>query len=131
VAIPSAALSYQWATRARNLTAEPLTYLSGCFIIATRALDSLTIEQQQVVRAASAKANFRVSRVEASMDEQLLNSLFAKQGVRTVALSPALDKEFRDASRVARERTNKQFLPPGLLERVEAIINEFRNAPHH
>jgi TRAP-type C4-dicarboxylate transport system substrate-binding protein len=127
LAIPAAALAFQWSTRARNLTAMPFAYLSGCLLIATRALDTLTIEQQQIVRAAGAKANARVTDAVVSMDDQLLHGLFAKQGVHTVPVSAQLESEFLAAARSARDVLGNEILPHGLLARVEAMLAEFRS----
>jgi TRAP-type C4-dicarboxylate transport system substrate-binding protein len=126
VAPPSALLAFQWTTRARYLTDLRMIYLTGCLLVANRAMDALTIEQQQAVRAAGAKAIARVSDAGGMMDDQLLGGLFAKQGVATVPVAPELRREFVTATRQVRERLANELVPHGLMPEVQGWLDEYR-----
>src|SRR5581483_6746687 len=55
VSAPSAALAFQWSPQARWFTDLRLSFIVGCGMIATRALDALPIASQQALLNASAK----------------------------------------------------------------------------
>ena len=54
IAIPTAALAYQWSAQARYFTPLRVGFLPGCMVMANAALDALPIEQQQALRHAAA-----------------------------------------------------------------------------
>jgi TRAP-type C4-dicarboxylate transport system substrate-binding protein len=125
-AIPSAALAFQWATRARYLTDLEMSFMSGCLLVASRAFDSLTIDQQHAVRAAGAKAIARVTEVSAILDDQLLKTLFAKQGMHPVAVTRELRDSFRAAATDVRRRIGDQLAPNGVMATVQHALDEYR-----
>ncbi|HEX6835247.1 MAG TPA: TRAP transporter substrate-binding protein DctP, partial [Polyangia bacterium] len=81
MAIPTAALAFQWSTRTRYLTSLRSGHLNGCILVANRAFDRLSIEHQQAVRAAVAKLAVRFEEISEREDEELVGGLFARQGL--------------------------------------------------
>ena len=61
------------------------------------------------------------------MDDSLLGQLFAKQGLQTMAVPPALQSEFDAAARLAQKQVEK-LAPPGTLERVAVWLGEYRSS---
>src|SRR5262249_8815259 len=50
IALPTAALAYQWSTQVRYFTPLPSSYLQACLIVSSRAFDALTLEDQRTMR---------------------------------------------------------------------------------
>ena len=125
-AIPTAALAYQWSARARYFTDLRLGFLSGCLIIANRAFDALSIEDQRVIRDAAAELVARFEELGRSDDNRLLGGLFQKQGLRAVPASPELRAEFFAAAEEARQHIPPLLVSPALLQKVGGWLADFR-----
>jgi TRAP-type C4-dicarboxylate transport system substrate-binding protein len=130
VAVPNAALAFQWSTQARYLTALPVSVLSGCILLANRAFDALSPDEQQVLRLAGAQTTTRIDDVGRDTDEALLGGLFARQGLHPVAVSDTLQSEFLDAAQAARVRLGEKLVPDALMLKVTTWLADYR-AEHH
>jgi len=126
VAIPTAALAFQWSAQARYITDLRIGYLTGCIAVANRALDRLPPEHQRAVRALMAKYSALFQSSGLRQDEALLGGLFERQGLRPVPPSEAFRSEFFDAARVAREQTAPRFLSRAFLDRVLKMLADYR-----
>lgn len=126
VAVPTAALAFQWSTQARYLSDLHMGILRGCVVVTTRAFDGLAVEDQQAVRAAGAKAVARLEEVGRAADEALLDGLFVKQGVTIVKASDSFRAEFFAATTAARERLPERVLPHALIQTVLGMLADFR-----
>jgi TRAP-type C4-dicarboxylate transport system substrate-binding protein len=122
--VPTAALAFQLSVRARYFTDLRTGYLIGCTVIKQRALDRLSVENQQVLRRLTVLLESRMEEIGARLDESLLGGLFRKQGLRPVAVSEAFRADFFAAARAARESGN--LAPKELLVRVTALLADFR-----
>jgi TRAP-type C4-dicarboxylate transport system substrate-binding protein len=125
-AIPSAALAFQWFTRALFLTDLHTSYLWGCFFVTLRTLDRLPIEHQKALRGAAAKLAMRFEEVGRQQDHLLLGGLFQKQGVKLNPVSDELRRDFLAAARIARDRLGAKLIPDALLHRVLALLADYR-----
>jgi TRAP-type C4-dicarboxylate transport system substrate-binding protein len=126
MAIPTAALAFQWSTRTHYLTSLRSGHLNGCILIANRAFDRLAIEHQQVVRAAVSKMAARLEEISRREDEELVGALFAKQGLEVAAPSATLRAEFFAAAEKARGGLTDKIVPRAVLERVLKALAEVR-----
>jgi TRAP-type transport system periplasmic protein len=126
VAVPTAALAFQWSTQARYLSDLHLGILRGCVIITTRAFDALSADDQDALRAAGSKAVARLEEVGRESDEALLDGLFAKQGVTTVKATDSFRAELFAAETVARDRIPESVVPHSLIVRVLGMLADFR-----
>lgn len=127
ISAPTAALAFQWSAQARYVIDLRVGFLTGCMVVARRAWDALSHDDQQAIESAAAKLQVRVQETTRQMDEALLGGLFAKQGLQTLPVSPALQAEFLAAAREAEARVEKPA-PAATLERVAAWIAEYRAA---
>jgi TRAP-type transport system periplasmic protein len=125
---PTVALGYQWSARVRYYTDLNTGTLPGCVVIAQRALDTLSVEQQQSLRSASAKFGARFDEVSRSQDEALLGGLFEKQGLQRVHADNQFRSEFFEAARRARDKSGGTLLPAELLGQVLAWLADYRFA---
>ena len=126
MAIPSAALAFQWSTRTRYLTSLRAGHLNGCILVANRAFDRLSIEHQQVVRAAVSKLAVRFEEISRREDEELIGGLFARQGLEVAAPSPALLGDFFRAAEKARAALSDSIVPHAVIARVLQALAEVR-----
>ncbi len=126
VAIPTAALAFQWSAQARYITDLRVGYLTGCVLVAHRALDRLTAEQQKTFRSLFAKYDALFQEMGRRQDEALLGGLFQKQGLKPIPPSEFFRSEFFEAARAARERAATRFVPRATIDRVLRLLADYR-----
>jgi TRAP-type C4-dicarboxylate transport system substrate-binding protein len=126
MAIPTAALAFQWSTRTRYLTSLRAGHLNGCILVANRAFDRLLPEQQQVLRAAFVKLEARFEDISRREDEALVGELFARQGLTVAAPSAALRDDFFAAAAKARATLAEAIVPHAVVNRVLKALAEVR-----
>jgi TRAP-type C4-dicarboxylate transport system substrate-binding protein len=126
MAIPTAALAFQWSTRTRYLTRMRSGHLNGCIVVANRAFDRLPPAHQEMVRAAVAKLAGRLEEISRREDEELVGALFARQGLTVVAPSSAFSAEFFAAADKARAALGEGVVPRAVLGRVLQALAEVR-----
>jgi TRAP-type C4-dicarboxylate transport system substrate-binding protein len=126
IAIPTAALAFQWSAQARYLADLHMAFLPGCLLVANRAFDPLPLELQQVVHSASAKLQMRFEALGRTQDEALLGGLFARQGLQPVPVSDAFRSEFFESARSARDRLGERLMPRALVTRVLEMVADYR-----
>jgi TRAP-type C4-dicarboxylate transport system substrate-binding protein len=124
--IPTAALAFQWYTRAHHALDLRMGYLQGCVLVANRAFDRLSVEHQQVLRAAAAKLSVRFDEVGRRADEDLLGGVFAGSGVTVTQPDAAVRAQFFAAARAARERLGARLAPLELIQRVLGLLADYR-----
>jgi TRAP-type C4-dicarboxylate transport system substrate-binding protein len=130
VAPPTAALGFQWSAQAKYYADLRLSYVSGCLIVANRAFDSLPGASKEALRAAAAKVQGRIEDLGRVMDEELLGGLFQRQGLTAVQVSQSFRADFFDLSRGLRERSANRVVPQALIDRVLALLADFRGEHH-
>ncbi len=126
IAVPSAALAFQWSTQAKYIMDLRIGYLEGCLLVANRAWDRLTHAQREAVTAAAVKTARRFDDVGREQDRQLLGGLFEKQGLKITMPSPSVRAQYFEAAREARERLGEELLPRVLLDQVMRILADYR-----
>jgi TRAP-type C4-dicarboxylate transport system substrate-binding protein len=124
--MPSAALAFQWSTQARYITDLRPGYLTGCVLVAHRALDRLTAEQQKMFRSLFAKYDALFQEMGKRQDEALLGGLFEKQGLKPIPPSEGFRSEFFETARAARERAATRFVSRAALDRVLKLLADYR-----
>jgi TRAP-type C4-dicarboxylate transport system substrate-binding protein len=125
LAPPAGAMAFQWSTQARYLLDVVTDWILGCVVISNTAFDKLTLEQRQIVRAATAKFLVRFDDVGAVADAKLLGGLFQKNGVTMVTPDARFRAEFESESQAAWKQVD-QIAPAKLLAEVRAILTTLR-----
>jgi TRAP-type transport system periplasmic protein len=126
IAIPTAALAFQWSAQARYITDLRPGYLTGCIAVAHRALDRLTPEQQKMFRNLFAKYDALFQEMGRRQDEALLGGLFQKQGLKPIVPPELFRSEFFESARAARERAATRFVSQATLDRVLKMLADYR-----
>ncbi|HEY2745473.1 MAG TPA: TRAP transporter substrate-binding protein DctP [Polyangia bacterium] len=126
IAIPTAALAFQWSAQAKYLTNLDLSYRNGCVFFASRAFDALPIESQRYVREATGKLRQRLDDLTVRQDAALVGGLFARQGLKTVPVSDRFRLEFFSEAREMRAHIASQLVPQRILDEVLSWLADYR-----
>jgi TRAP-type transport system periplasmic protein len=126
--IPTAALAFQWTTRARYFVELRSSMLAGCMAVSQKAYDSLAFEQQQALQAASAKFAARFEDLGKREEAMLLGGALERQGVKKLGASEALRGSFIEAASLARGKLDDKTIPLSLVKESLDILGTFRAA---
>jgi TRAP-type C4-dicarboxylate transport system substrate-binding protein len=126
LALPTAALAFQWSSRAHYYSDLSFASMAACSIISRQAFDALPLEAQQIIRTAATKASIRFEDINGAQEDQLLGGLFEKQGMHRVAASVPFREEFLDQARAARDALPDSVVPRALITRVLGWLSDFR-----
>jgi TRAP-type C4-dicarboxylate transport system substrate-binding protein len=126
LAIPTAALAFQWSAQSRYITDLRLGYLTGCVAVTNAAVDRIPPEFQNTFRSLWAKYDALFQDMGRRQDDALLGGLFFKQGLKPVPPSEGFRSEFFDVARTARERAAGKFIPRPLLDRALKMLADYR-----
>jgi TRAP-type C4-dicarboxylate transport system substrate-binding protein len=125
VAPAAAVLGFRWSPR--HHTDVRLGFVVGCLVIAIRAFDTVPFAARQAFRAAAANSQVRAERLARSQEAELLGGLFRKQGVQPVAVNESFRSQFFQSAAAIREKTAARFVPAKLVQRVLAMLADFRS----
>ncbi|MGZ3426161.1 MAG: TRAP transporter substrate-binding protein DctP [Polyangia bacterium] len=126
LALPSAALVYQWSARSRYFTDLPIAAMAGCNFVSTSVFDGLSMTAQSALRQASAKLNFRISEANGALEDALIGGLLEKQGVHRQPANEQFRIIFFDAAKDAREKLPSSIVPPQLITQVMGWLSDYR-----
>jgi TRAP-type C4-dicarboxylate transport system substrate-binding protein len=126
IAIPSAALAFQWSAQASYLEDVHLSYRNGCLFIASRAFDALPIDVQSYARSAAGKLRNRLDDLGKRQDDALLEGLFARQGLKAVPVSEHFRLELFNLAREVRGRIAGNLVSQKLLDQVMGWLADYR-----
>jgi TRAP-type C4-dicarboxylate transport system substrate-binding protein len=128
IAVPTAALGFQWSTQARYVTDMRLAFLRACVLVSTRAFDPLPLEARNALLNSSARGMTQLEEMGRRSDEQLLGTLFAKQGLKTVPVSESFRADFFAQARAVRDQLAVAggLVRPELLQKVLTLLADYR-----
>ncbi len=126
LAVPGAALAFQWSARAHYFLDFPLGPMSACFVMSQRSLDALPLDERTVLETAAAKLSARVEDVGRELDAALLERLFEKQGLKRITADPTFVTQFLEDARLAREQLDEKMVPRELMTRVLGWLADYR-----
>ena len=130
VAAPAmGAIALQWHTKVKYLTDVPLTYLTGAFVIDSRAFGELRPEDQRIVRETVRAGAERLDAATRS-GEQSARQALRDQGIEFVtAATPEEVERWRDITRrslvVLRE---KQIFSEAVIDAIQRHLEDYRRA---
>jgi TRAP-type C4-dicarboxylate transport system substrate-binding protein len=131
LAIPTAALAFQWSAQTPYLSDLRLGFLPGCMVIANHAWDQLTVDERTALTVATAKFQARLEELGRAQDAQLLGGLFERQGVKRTPVSMAFASEFLELARIVRQSLRDKLIPGELIDRVTGWLADYRAEPHN
>ena len=128
--IPTAALAFQWTTRAKYFIEMRSSMLAGCMTVSQKAYDSLTFEQQQILMSAAAKFQVRFEELGRREDALLLGGALERQGVKKLMTSDSLRAAFIEAASAARGKLDDKTIPSSLVKESLDVLATYRAAHH-
>jgi TRAP-type C4-dicarboxylate transport system substrate-binding protein len=126
--IPTAALAFQWTTRARYFIDLRGSMLAACVVLSQKSYDSLAFEQQQALMVAGTKLGVRFEELGRREDALLLGGMLEKQGVKKLAASEALRTAFVEAASAARGKLDDKTIPSSLVKESLDLLATYRAA---
>jgi len=128
--IPTAALAFQWTTRAKYFVDLRSSMLPACVVLTQKSYDQLDFAQQQALVAAAANLGIRFEALGKREDALLLGGMLEKQGVHKLALSEGLRAAFIEAAAVARGQLEDKVIPKSLVKEALDLLTAYRAAHH-
>jgi TRAP-type transport system periplasmic protein len=126
--IPTAALAFQWTTRAKFFIDLRSSMLAGCMTLSQKSFDQLTFEQQQALRTATAKFALRFEELGKREDALLLGGTLERQGVHKLPASEGLRSAFIEAASAARGHLEDAVIPSSLVKESLDLLSTYRAA---
>jgi TRAP-type transport system periplasmic protein len=126
LAVPTAALAFQWSAEARYFTDLRPSFLRGCILMTSRSFDQLPVDGQLAVKQAAARTIARLEVIGGTQDQALLSGLFARQGLKSVPVTQQFRSEFFSLAQQARERLPENIVAKALLQRVLGLLADYR-----
>lgn len=127
IAIPIAALAFQWSAQVRYVADLPLGFLTGCMIVSHRAFDALPLEDQAHLRAIAAKFMMRLEAIGADQDQALLGGLFTRQGITNVKITDEDRRGYLERAKEVRDAMGDQVVPATLRKKVDGLLEQYRS----
>jgi TRAP-type C4-dicarboxylate transport system substrate-binding protein len=122
IVIPQAALAFQYSSMAKYYTDLETAFLPGCLVVRTASIDQMAYRDQTVLLEEAAKLKVHFEDAGARMDEQLLGSLFIKQGLQNVPMSATFREDWLRVTREAYGKLRDELVPsPAGQQALEAI----------
>jgi TRAP-type C4-dicarboxylate transport system substrate-binding protein len=125
-AIPTAALAFQWSAQAQQLLVIRGDYVNGCALVASRVFATLSPEDQNSLRSATAQFRERLDEESRREEQALLGGAFQHQGVKVSHPNEKFRSEYYTAANAARDRIGATLVPAELLNRVRGLLSDFR-----
>jgi TRAP-type C4-dicarboxylate transport system substrate-binding protein len=128
--IPTAALAFQWTTRAKYFIEMRSSMLAGCLTVSQKAYDLLSFDQQQALRNAANKFALRFEDLGKREDTLLLGGTLERQGVKKLPISESLRAAFIEAAALARVKLDDKTIPSSLVKESLDLLSSYRAARH-
>jgi TRAP-type C4-dicarboxylate transport system substrate-binding protein len=126
LAVPTAALAFQWSAQAAYLSRLRLAYLPACMFVTNRAWDALSNEGRLALTTVSAKMQARLEQLGRQQDAALIGGLLERQGVKMTPAGQGFTAEFFEAARTARDALRDKLIPGDLIDRVTGWVADYR-----
>jgi TRAP-type C4-dicarboxylate transport system substrate-binding protein len=126
LAVPSAALSWQWAKQTPYFTDLKVAFLSSCLLVSNASFDALPSEAQELMRAAAAQLLKRSEEMGRQADDALVGKLFEKQGLKRVKVDDRFRAEFDEAAHAVRDQLPASLVSHDLLREILSLLADYR-----
>jgi TRAP-type C4-dicarboxylate transport system substrate-binding protein len=124
---PLAILALQWFTKAKYLSALPITYVMGALVLSKQQWQKLAPDQQTLVRETVTKYNARIITTMRRHQQKAL-TLLQTLGLQSVTMSDAELASLQQASVNVREELVGKLYSRELLERVMQLRDQYRQS---
>jgi TRAP-type C4-dicarboxylate transport system substrate-binding protein len=122
---PLAIVALQWFTKARYVSALPLTYVMGALVLSQQQWQKLSAEQQTLVRETVTKYNAKIVTTMRRHQQKAL-ALLQTLGLQSVTMSDEELATLQQVSANVREELVGKLYSRELLERVLQLRDQYR-----
>lgn len=123
---PLGAIAFQWHTRIKYMTDEPLVYLIGVFAIDKKFFNKLSAADQAITREVMGET-FRKLNTRNRSDNEKAREALRAQGVEFVAADPAMMAKWRTtAKNVNLELAQQGRYSAELTNRAYELLEQYR-----
>lgn len=119
------AIALQWHTRVKYLTDEPLIYLYGSLVIASKAFNKLKAEDQQVVREVFSRVMQEMN-AQNRRDDAQARAALQQQGIQIMNLAQESGSWHGMVEATTRQLAEKNIFSPEILDQLQAAISAYR-----
>jgi TRAP-type C4-dicarboxylate transport system substrate-binding protein len=126
IAPPASALSFQWSSQSHAFTDLKLAYLVACGALTNVVFDALPNAYRDQIMTQAALLEQRFEEANEGFDQQLLDRVFVKNGLRRIEPSPAFRRELQTELDARRKSIPPELVPPALIEKMAIALDEFR-----
>jgi len=124
---PTGAIALQWFTRVKYLTDVPLLYLAGGLVVKKATFDTISPEQQVLIRDVFQRHFIKLKDIIRSENQDALN-LMLKQGVQFLSLGPGQIAEYKLISEKAMSREGGHKFSASAREEMSSLLKAYREA---
>ena len=123
---PAGAIAFQWHTKIKHLVKLPITYVMGFLVIDKHVFDSLSVNDQSVLKQVLGAAFIRLQKDNRADNAQALQAL-QKQGVQIFTPDAAETKSWEQVGAKARKQLiADQVISPQMAKALENAIASIR-----
>jgi TRAP-type C4-dicarboxylate transport system substrate-binding protein len=120
LAPPAVAIALQWSGHAQYVNEIPMSIIIGGMVLSESVFQSLTAEQQAVLRETGEQFHALGRRNSRRMETESIHAL-GEHGIQVVTTTEAERNEWRELGRQVREATASQIASPDLVARAAAF----------
>ena len=117
---PLACLTLQWYTKVKHYSDFPLAIGIGATVVTKKAFDSLTPENQKLLKKITQKYHQALNKRIRKDNEKALAALRG-QGIKPVSVPAASRKTFEELARKVADKFAPRYYPKELLNRVRKL----------
>lgn len=123
---PLGAIAFQWHTRVKYMTDEPLVYLIGVFAIDKKVFNKLSAADQVIAREVMGET-FRKLNKQNRADNEKAREALRSQGVEFIEATPETVANWRRTSeKVTRELAQQGRYSPELTNQAYKLLEQYR-----
>ncbi len=116
----------QVATKADNMLDMKWAPVAGAMVLTKKAWDSLAPDTQKYLRETGQRAGEKIRKDSRREDDEAIEAMVAKQGLKVTKLSDAADKEWRDEMIRLNPKIRGNVVPEQMFDSAQAALKEYR-----
>jgi len=117
----------QVATKADHMLDMKWVPVVGAMVVTKAAWNKLPAETQKYMLETGRKAGEKIRADSRREDDEAIQAMVAKQGLKVTTLSPEAEKEWRREAHNVLPRIRGEIIPADMFDEVQAALKEFRS----
>ena len=117
----------QVATKADHMLDMKWVPVVGAMVVTKAAWNKLPAETQKYMLETGRKAGEKIRTDSRREDDEAIQAMVAKQGLKVTTLSPEAEKEWRREAHNVLPKIRGEIIPADMFDEVQAALKEFRS----